>query len=84
MGGTVIGVNLRLKPICQREVFLGTKYKEELFSRTYALYKRAMLCINVNTLFQPFYKLPFLGCDTIEDGCQGHRLMGNKKPSFKR
>jgi len=28
--------------------------------RTYALYKRAMLCINVNTLFQAFLNYPFL------------------------
>jgi hypothetical protein len=26
-----------------------------------------------------FSKPLFVGCDTIEDGCQGHRLIGNRK-----
>ena len=31
LGQDAISVNLRLKPICQRWVLLGTKYKGELF-----------------------------------------------------
>lgn len=35
MGIPAIGVNLRFKPICQREVLLEKKYKDELFSWFY-------------------------------------------------
>jgi hypothetical protein len=38
-GKDAIGVNLRFKSICQREVLLVTKYKDELLSCFYTEFK---------------------------------------------
>jgi hypothetical protein len=50
--------------------------------RTYALYKRTILCINVNTLFGSFFKLPFLGCDKRSLTPKAYRWMGTEKQAL--
>jgi hypothetical protein len=60
-----------------------TEYVRNM-SRTYALYKRAMLCINVNALFQAFLNYPFLVAIPSKMVAKGIAWCRTEKSSSKR